>query len=309
MKRRVSTELRRHNNFTRRVPGLADRNPYEFEPADEEPTDVPPSPSSSATMLCESCGYVVHGLDEAGICPECGKSIEESLPERREGSAWQGSRTMRNAWRTFWAVLRSPRAAFGIVRIDHARAGQDVRELRTKACGLTALIALTPVVITGAAMILLWTRSTGAVASLTWIVAVTVIGTPFAAGAWVVMLQVLTHIEYLGIQFFGRTRGWRVTPQVADAVCAHAAAGWVAGSIIGTVVLGVPVMAAALGMSSALGPISVLVGLAVGFGVGLVWFECLVYVGVRRCRFANADRRVVPTRAVSGETLGGKVTE
>ncbi|MEZ6318065.1 MAG: hypothetical protein R3B49_04810 [Phycisphaerales bacterium] len=47
------------------------------------------------TVLCERCGYVVEGLDPAGACPECGKPIAESLPERRVGTPWQRARS---AW-------------------------------------------------------------------------------------------------------------------------------------------------------------------------------------------------------------------
>jgi hypothetical protein len=36
---------------------------------------------------------------------------------------------------------------------------------------------------------------------------------------------------------------------------------------------------------------SVFIGPLLGLVIGLVWFECLVYLGVRRCRYANQDRR------------------
>ena len=34
---------------------------------------------------------MIEGLDTQGHCPECGKPIAESLPERRIGTPWQQS--------------------------------------------------------------------------------------------------------------------------------------------------------------------------------------------------------------------------
>jgi hypothetical protein len=40
-------------------------------------------------LLCEGCGYVLNGLPGGGQCPECGKPMAESAPERRALPAWE----------------------------------------------------------------------------------------------------------------------------------------------------------------------------------------------------------------------------
>jgi hypothetical protein len=44
-------------------------------------------------------------------------------------------------------------------------------------------------------------------------------------------LFLLTWIETLGVRFFGKRRGWRVTRPIAWTVCSHAAIGWAIGGV------------------------------------------------------------------------------
>lgn len=41
-------------------------------------------------LLCEGCGYTLNGLPAEGNCPECGKSIAQSLGHQRTATAWEG---------------------------------------------------------------------------------------------------------------------------------------------------------------------------------------------------------------------------
>lgn len=69
------------------------------------------------TLLCEKCGYVVEGLDIAGVCPECGKPIEESLPERRVGTPWQQEPGVKSLVRTWWMTLRHPKRTLDVIQV------------------------------------------------------------------------------------------------------------------------------------------------------------------------------------------------
>lgn len=124
---------------------------------------------------------------------------------------------------------------------------------------------------------------------------------------WYVVLLGLTRIESAGIRFFGRRRGWRVTPDLATAVCAHASVGWAAA--------GLGVLAVSMYWQAHWGPGTTLVqrlsavqyywvwapSLAGVFLAGLVLFEILVYIGVRECRYANP-----PGAGVSGVNQAGR---
>lgn len=120
-----------------------------------------------------------------------------------------------------------------------------------------------------------------------WLVGCVVLG--FAAlPAWI-GLAVLTLIEYAGVQFFGGRSRWRITSTVAWTVCAHATVGWVVGA--GCCFLAFIAFTwrwhgefrsipGWMEWSVDLGPVA-------GLALGLLLFETLVYLGIRRCRFAN----------------------
>jgi hypothetical protein len=119
-----------------------------------------------------------------------------------------------------------------------------------------------------------------------------------------VVLGVLTWVEARGIRFFGRQREWRITKAVAWAVCAHASVGWIVMAVMPMVVLAGFYTAqrffgvapnGTIDLGSRFGRVSLNAaaqggGLVVALIAGLLVFETLVYVGVRRCRFANRAR-------------------
>lgn len=66
-------------------------------------------------LLCERCGYSLEGLPCGGACPECGRAIAESLPQRRLGSPWQQHPGVAGWLKTVWACSVGPQASMGQV--------------------------------------------------------------------------------------------------------------------------------------------------------------------------------------------------
>ncbi len=87
----------------------------------EETTPIKYDPMDPFTLLCERCGYVIEGLDQDGVCPECGKPIVESLPGARIGTAWQQKQSKRNLFRTWWMMFRYPKKSIELIRFDHQK--------------------------------------------------------------------------------------------------------------------------------------------------------------------------------------------
>lgn len=135
-------------------------------------------------------------------------------------------------------------------------------------------------------------------------------GWAVVGGMWVAetllaaaVLWVLTWVEYLGVQFFSRRRGWRLTPEAAWQVCCHASVGWLMLGVLPTLTLAAFQAAVRLfhvgpprgGLLKGFGALSGMswsdlmygVGLFVAMVAGMMVFEVLVYVGVRRCRYAG----------------------
>jgi hypothetical protein len=225
------------------------------------------------TLLCETCGYALAGLDADSACPECGTPVAESLPDRRPGSAWQ--RRGRRAWgRTMLDYLNRPREEFRGLTIERRR---SLRLLVTSTL-VAAIVAALP----WAVLALLMTSREPKDAFVVFLIALSVAGL-----GWCVLLGA-SWIESVGIRFFGRRRGWRVTRDVAAAVCGHAAVGWVAGAVFVLIAAGVAGVVGFTDREGARAGVRVMItGWALGALIGLVWFEILVYRGVRQCRFAN----------------------
>jgi hypothetical protein len=104
----------------------------------------------------------------------------------------------------------------------------------------------------------------------------------------------LTWVEAGGIRFWGRVHGFRVSRGVAWSICGHASVGWLLGGAIAAVgwVVGQAISETdyrvfGSGRLVALAPVAAPVLIAVGGAAGLLIFETLTYLGVRRMRFAN----------------------
>lgn len=233
---------------------------------------VPPP----TVLLCESCGYTLAGLPFDGECPECGRPIEHSLPARRHGSPAQQRRSW-SAWvETGTRVLNDPKESFRRASIERRRA----RGLLLTSTFVAAILSSTALVAVAATLFFHIRAFDVPGAALTIAL--------FTAGAWATIL-IASWIESLGIRFFGARRGWRITKTVSLVVVAHAAIGWVAGGIVVGVGALLALVSGLLGRESADSVVIAVAvgGLVMGAVVGLLWFEMLVYTGVRACRFAN----------------------
>lgn len=230
------------------------------------------------TPLCERCGYVLQGLpvEEAGAtCPECGDPISASGSSVRPGSPWQIQPGVGGLLRAWLGVAIGPRT---LMRRLAVRPAADRWLGRTNRMAASLLISC-------AALPALWTGPDRLAAAGRWAV--------LLAGAYLVH-AVLTWVEQLGIQFFGRRRRWRITRELAWAITAHAGPGWVVGAALFLAAQWAPGGRSLLGFTSDVYVLDLILGgrvypLAPGAAwlAGMLLFEWWVYVGVRQCRYAN----------------------
>lgn len=238
-------------------------------------------PLDEFTLLCERCGYVIEGIDEAGVCPECANPVRESMPAlARPGTPWQNDPSVRTLFATLWAMIRRPGVTLSRARIDR-RSGA----MLTDRCALlAACIWVMPAFVCGLVyeihnrmMRPNIARSSrdwfelGCIAALAAIIALLLAWELFAA---------LTLIERLGIRAYGKAHHRRITRAVASTICGHASIGWITATLLSLL----PVLLALMP-----GWNTLLLFAPLGFFVGLLHFEILVYLGVRRCRYANRE--------------------
>lgn len=271
------------------------------------------------TLLCERCGYVLEGI-ATDRCPECGKPVVESRPEARAGTEWQRGPGFGTWFKVNWGVVWRPRGVFRAVSMGETR----------RAWGLLLINVLVGVIFCGGLWVWVnrgphvnfesyYIREVGSpgMASVTgqpkvWTgVGPRVFTLPDTRLLAVVSVAILpcllvslTKIEALGVRFFGRQRGWRVTKTIAWNVCCHASIGWTVGCLLHALTpLGLIWGGKLLDLLPANTAIAVAVQYArwspvVALFVGMLIFETLVYMGVRECRFANRAR---PGAAAGGE--------
>lgn len=236
-----------------------------------EPTD----------FLCERCGYILSGLRSSDACPECGQAIAYSHPDSRTGSPWQQGQRL-GVWRNLLFLARSPWRAYGHVRVDLVQARRLEAENTAWAGAVLALL--------GACIALTLALGESGSLSLALLVGVVTLGVSFLF--FVILLLFLTWVERSGIRTLGRMRHRRITRAVAETIVAHAAAGWIIGSLLTWAGWLIGMSAAYLGERHAwaMWELTLTAPLwmpVVGFMAGLLCFETLVYVGVLRMRYAN----------------------
>lgn len=245
------------------------------------------------TLLCERCGYVIEGLPKEGECPECGKPIAESLPERRVGTPWQQNPTAESLVATWWMSLRHPKRTLDVMMIDRT----STRALQRR--------SLSIVILPGPMLFLMLV-----VGGHTWLPAwfMVLVSVALPVGMYL-LFAMLTNIESSGLQLLGRTRSARMTKEVSQAVTAHGATGWVLMTIGLSTSFIIGIIAAAFGVRpiphgegefayyafgmNYLG--DVLLHLAgylflAACLAGFLFFEWFAWLGLRRCKYANRTR-------------------
>jgi hypothetical protein len=237
---------------------------------------------SEYTLLCESCGYPLTGLPVEGRCPECGEPVADSLPQRRVGSPWQQRTGFAAWWRTGRESLLRPADLFACILIERRSSGRLLYlNITTGASAIAVSILMSSAIrfpfvnpegmtIRGALMLL------GLAMALTTAVSL--------------LIAALVLIEAIGARIWGRRTRSRITAGVATAVCAHASVGWFiagAGWASGFILLWATQKMGLFNDLPRWLRTALVIIPPVSLIVGLFIFESLVYIGIRRCRFAN----------------------
>ena len=161
---------------------------------------TPPS-----NLLCETCGYPLPGPPHAAraACPECGRPVTDSLPERRPGAAWQ-HRTSPGGWtRTAAALARSPGRFFDTLS-TRGGPGPDRLYLLINACAAGVIAGVLTLALHRQSPLTAW-----------------LVGMGTAKG-----VLLFSYVEAAGLWFFSRRRGWRVPFRRAERIVAYASVGW-----------------------------------------------------------------------------------
>jgi predicted RNA-binding Zn-ribbon protein involved in translation (DUF1610 family) len=246
-------------------------------------------------LLCETCGYSLQGGEAAPTdrCPECGTPVAESLPDRRPGSPWQRSPGLFSWAATVRHVLFRPASLFRAA--DVAAPPRGFLAFNLLLTGGLIVAPFTGVFIGD------WARSARGQGLLVESIAYL---SAFAAQALAAaaVLFVLTALDVYGIRLLARTRGWRLTPNAAWAVCAHASAGWLLAGALPLLFMANYYVVGTLLRVDFTGQVTSAAGAprwrwqevlgmglpVLGYLSGLLAFELLALKGARVCRFANA---------------------
>jgi hypothetical protein len=227
-------------------------------------------------FLCERCGYILNGLGPEADCPECGKPAWESHPGRRVGTRWFQRLRPKEVSRAFWAFVLRPSSIFAIEPVGKRHSLAHII-LFSFAAGFLysgSLDSIQPHI---------FEADSSAVDFMM----------PFMTFIVAALLFLgLIAIEYAGIRFFGNKNKWRITGSHALTICAVSSPGWVIGLVAGVlpVLLVIALDEGHLwirnGTLSIYNPVNLML-VIIPFVFGLLWFETLVYIGMRRMKYAN----------------------
>jgi len=219
----------------------------------------------SNDTLCEACGYALQGLSSAGDCPECGRAIAESSPALRTGPD--------ALLKTVADLALRPRLFFRNMRVDGSNASaRGFLALATVFIGLGWCV-----------MQVFWIGSSLGTGLIHWTI----------LSASIVLLS---YIEAVGVVFFSRKRDWRVPFKLAERLACYASIGWIPAAFVmgwalahfqdGSIDRWMRQLLGTWGLWQSV-ELLVLIG-----AVAMMWFEVLVWTGVRQTKFANYHAKI-----------------
>lgn len=226
--------------------------------------------------LCERCGYPLRGLMRDTDCPECGLGVDASSPMRRDLNLETNRVGFFGYLRVVGLFLLHPRSSFRRLSVvgDNLPAEQFV----FLTCFLSALLLSAVWLLVSEVAARPGVRP----AALSELLGVFVVSA--------IVIRLLVQVEVLGATAISRRRGWRVPYRLAERVCCYASVGWLPGVLVFGGAFGLLRLVAAgePWFEQYLGLVKVAWVCYGGlFLVSLLWFETLVWVGVRQVKFAN----------------------
>jgi len=257
------------------------------------------------TLLCEKCGYVIEGLDQSGNCPECGKPIAESLPERRVGTPWQQNPSVGSLVRTWWMTLRHPLRTLDVMRVREPNSVDSYPWLNS---------ILASWIIAGTVFMRLIINDIEISNHLDYAtvyqILLGLVGVVFVLP---ILLVMLTRLEQQGLRIISKTRSTRVNRGVAQAITSHGSVGWVLAALLGFIL---SIAGAFIITTSTPKPYmepnysvyyptpawawTLDIGLyALALLIGFLFFETFAYLGLRRCKYANRVRPGAPQQGAT----------
>lgn len=239
------------------------------------------------TLLCEKCGYVIEGLARDGQCPECGKPVLESLPERRTREPWHQIRPLSQQIGSAVRTIMNPWTVTRDLRISQTRLFPFwlIFGLATIAC----LPLFMPLMSRPA--------SADGLAIWVWLTIYGVIPSAAVGLGVAIVAAIATWTESVGIRTIGRGHGYRGTTAIAKSACSSATIGWVVGIVLYAVAVRAFISIELILRESTVRHVywqdlRTRAGLwsLIAILPGFLIFESLAYVGLRQCKFANRER-------------------
>ncbi|MCA9299425.1 MAG: hypothetical protein KDA28_10180, partial [Phycisphaerales bacterium] len=232
-----------------------------------------------SVLLCERCGYEIEGLALDTNCPECGLPVRTSLPQSRPGSPLQQGGAGAT-WRTTMALLKRPGRTMADLRIEPTERAS--KRMRRQFLLPGVLASLGVVLFVG-----IRDRSPSVMVSRLAELAGVLFGVTVAV---VIVISILTHVEVVGVRFWGNRHGRRITKRIAINICAHAACGWSVGGLL--IAVGLPLgeliehVALESNVGILRGPflLARYILPAAGFFTGMLLFEFWTWKGVQANR-------------------------
>jgi predicted RNA-binding Zn-ribbon protein involved in translation (DUF1610 family) len=243
-------------------------------------------PPNDGDLLCESCGYLLNGLEARpdGHCPECGEPLSTSLdPTARKLAPIEIAWSPASFWKTTGSVLfrkrkffRETKARSGDLAVV-GRFGSVHRILAAVLFGIAAAIHLA-----FTADNRLWVDQW----ETRYIVYVALAGFVFAAIAYG-LLRFITWLAVRATAVESKFWGMRLSPEMLKRAMNFHAANYLPVGVLAVLVTGGYRIAIETNLLSPLWGVAYLVTLCVAVVAAALWlFESFV-IAMRRIRLAN----------------------